>query len=401
MSERFTIELGDATHAVDYNQLTALLHGYGHVDGFEYGLVGGTDLEFDGGEAFVDGSVVEADAQTLEFGEEIDPAGELPRKDVIVVDGNGDLVVETGTENEQVGGSRRGARHPSPFPLVDLAGTPIAEVWVDKYVTELEDDDITDRRLTSELDIHTFSAVTGAFEEATVSSVPENDQDVVRKAEADALSNDLESAVSSLEEGKADDPHSLGGDSHDSDTLENLNSKVSDAMLDGEGSSRPPENHAEDHQAGGGDELDAGNLSGESGEQDQLLATDGNSTFWSTPTGGLFTGSEDNTLSDISLYEVHANDDYLEVVDISGEGILMGGLGVELMASDTHVNVEIIVDGQTTVFEGPVADYNTTDSFAFVAVPTLYFENELIVNMAGSGETAANGMMATCYIKHI
>ncbi len=37
--------------------------------------------------------------------------------------------------------------------------------------------------------------------------------------------------------------HDLGGDKHNSDTLADLNSKVSDATLDDSGDTRPPEEH--------------------------------------------------------------------------------------------------------------------------------------------------------------
>jgi len=58
----------------------------------------------------------------------------------------------------------------------------------------------------------------------------------------------------------ADDPHDLGGSQHGSDTLANLNSKVSDATLDDSSDSRPPDSHSGSHESGGTDEIDSGNL---------------------------------------------------------------------------------------------------------------------------------------------
>jgi len=84
---------------------------------------------------------------------------------------------------------------------------------------------------------------------------------------------------------KADNPHNIGGSQHSSDTLSNLNSKVSDATLDDssdtrppqdhdntahtetyavDGDAQPPESHASSHESGGTDEIDSGSLAANS-----------------------------------------------------------------------------------------------------------------------------------------
>jgi hypothetical protein len=89
-----------------------------------------------------------------------------------------------------------------------------------------------------------------------VSTAPTASDDVARKTEVDA---------------KADTPHALGGADHSSDTLANLNGKVSDATLDDSGDARTPTSHATTHESGGSDTLDSGSLNADS--QLQLFTT--------------------------------------------------------------------------------------------------------------------------------
>lgn len=57
--------------------------------------------------------------------------------------------------------------------------------------------------------------------------------------------------------------HAIGGDKHTSDTLANLNSKISDATLDNSSDTRDPNAHKTSHENGGGDEISVAGLSGE------------------------------------------------------------------------------------------------------------------------------------------
>lgn len=66
-------------------------------------------------------------------------------------------------------------------------------------------------------------------------AAPSNDSDAARKSDVDSVQSDVD--------GKADDPHALGGESHSSDTLANLNAKIDDAELDDSSETRPPEEH--------------------------------------------------------------------------------------------------------------------------------------------------------------
>jgi len=91
---------------------------------------------------------------------------------------------------------------------------------------------------------------------ASVSTAPTASDDVARKTEVDA---------------KADTPHALGGADHSSDTLANLNGKVSDATLDDSGDARTPTSHATSHESGGSDTIDSGSLNADS--QFQLFTT--------------------------------------------------------------------------------------------------------------------------------
>ena len=59
--------------------------------------------------------------------------------------------------------------------------------------------------------------------------------------------------------------HSLGGSEHSADTLANLNAKISDATLDGSGSTRPPTTHGADHVSTGSDAIPDAVAAGASG----------------------------------------------------------------------------------------------------------------------------------------
>ena len=58
-------------------------------------------------------------------------------------------------------------------------------------------------------------------------------------------------------------PHDIGGATHTADTLENLNSKVSDATLDDTNDTREPEAHSDTHEDGGTDEISVFDLTGD------------------------------------------------------------------------------------------------------------------------------------------
>lgn len=62
--------------------------------------------------------------------------------------------------------------------------------------------------------------------------------------------------------GAAPSPHAIGGSDHSSDTLANLNTKISDATLDDSGDPRDPNAHSSSHENGGSDEISVAGLSG-------------------------------------------------------------------------------------------------------------------------------------------
>ena len=145
--------------ALDHNQLVDWLRGNTVVEGLEP-TVGTDDFEVDvtEGEAVVNGTVhtVSAGSVTLSA-----PDSD-PRKDLVVVDTDGNLAVEEGTpEAEQPDGAERFFTDtPTPEDLDIQDYAVIAEVWVAEDATELVTDDIRDRRLVPNLFLNDVTALT-------------------------------------------------------------------------------------------------------------------------------------------------------------------------------------------------------------------------------------------------
>ena len=100
----------------------------------------------------------------------------------------------------------------------------------------------------------------------------------------------LEGSSKSTVQDHTPQAHLIGG--HTTDTLANLNAKVTDATLDDSGDSRDPNAHATDHKDGGGDDLDLDELGAPTGnvnfnkKQATALVLDVQATAPTTPVEG-------------------------------------------------------------------------------------------------------------------
>jgi len=95
--------------------------------------------------------------------------------------------------------------------------------------------------------------------------------------------------------------HDLAGSEHNSDTLSNLNTKISDATLDDSSDTRDPNSHASSHQNGGGDEISVAGLSGElADDQPPKAHTLGGAAHSADTLSNLNTKISDATLDDSS-----------------------------------------------------------------------------------------------------
>ena len=137
----------------------------------------------------------------------------------------------------------------------------------------------------------------GSFNEASlnpdgtfsVPTAPVNADEVARKQEID---------------GKADTPHDLGGGDHSADTLENLNSKVSDATLDDTDDPREPEAHSDTHENNGPDEMSVAGLSGELSDPQPSQTQDDGTDVVASPTlnfGNALEVDDDNGVARVDV----------------------------------------------------------------------------------------------------
>lgn len=117
----------------------------------------------------------------------------------------------------------------------------------------------------------------------------------------------------------AEDPHALGGDEHDADTLASLNAKVSDATLDDTNDARTPEIHATSHQDGGGDELNVAGLSGELADPQPTSVEDSATAVADVTTldfGDNLDVSEDAGTATVDAQATEGDIDLLQVADV-------------------------------------------------------------------------------------
>ena len=233
--------VGDGAQALDLGILYKLVEGNAVLSGLDVTIDSGSfdaadSLSVASGDVVVDGTDHSVSATNVG----IDSASNNPRKDVVYVDGNGAVQVAKGQEaeplpvDEDTGthAIREHAYSPSPPDLSGMAAVPIAEIWVDNEASSLEAADIRDRRSPDKIPTAVLEAIgTGDldFDPATQSEL---------------------------------DSHAGSNDAHHA------------------------QDHASRHHEGGVDEIDAADLSGASGNADQILQTDGTSATWASAGGG-------------------------------------------------------------------------------------------------------------------
>ena len=168
-------EIGDAQHALDWNQLIAWRDGFGHVSGGEIERLGGLDLEVPAdATVLVDGDEVAVDEENNTV--TVDPDSDYPRWGIVSVEADGTVAITHGDADELTPATAEPLQARVPSPPADVPGTIYAAVWVRANAVEIQPGDVFDRRFGS-------AATLGSL---SVESEPTADTDVVRKAEADA-----------------------------------------------------------------------------------------------------------------------------------------------------------------------------------------------------------------------
>ena len=255
--------IGDADHALDRNQQLGLLRGNGHIEGGPAELDDTTDPPTVTAptpwSVYVDGETVEVDAGNNTV--ELPPTHPtLDRWDAIYIDPTGALQVESGEAAQVIGERGLQAREPAPPSFADIDGVVIAAAY-----RQFDEDDspafslsdlFYDRRVRTLADIATLHVKNAEIEEGsagelTVDSEPVDDVDVVRKLEADALQDNINSLNTDFEDHS--DRHQNNG--ADELNVEGLSGDLADPQ--------DPKNHSTRHQNNGEDEINVGGLSGD------------------------------------------------------------------------------------------------------------------------------------------
>ena len=138
----------------------------------------GLEVDVASGTVLVNGSEVSVSAQTVT----LDTADSSnPRKDVITIDSNGNLVKNTGTAEaiKPEGETGFDTQRPAPNDLAGVSQPVVAEVYVAAGASSLGSGDVRDRRLFSSsylgsLDVFGDITVTGLVDSTDLSSVSED-----------------------------------------------------------------------------------------------------------------------------------------------------------------------------------------------------------------------------------
>jgi len=143
----FNFDDGHGAQALDQNQLARRLQ-FSVATGCAVSP-GTNDLtvQVSAGGVIFDGASVSVSAQDNVALASPDSAD--PRKDVVYVDGTGDVKVATGTPEpaQPPGQIRRDTFRPAPPDLAAMNAVVLAEVWVSAQASDIVADDISDRRL--------------------------------------------------------------------------------------------------------------------------------------------------------------------------------------------------------------------------------------------------------------
>lgn len=148
MIDGFTVTDRQGVQALDYNQRVHAAEGFGTIGGCEVAIGSGTlgasdTLDVAAGTIMHDGVRVDVPSQKASI---TAADGRFPRRDVVYVDGSGDVHVSTGDPETADPSQAEGvmAERPAPDAFADLAGTgvPIAEVWVSAGADVVRSEDV-------------------------------------------------------------------------------------------------------------------------------------------------------------------------------------------------------------------------------------------------------------------
>lgn len=142
----FQVNDGDAAQALDINQLIRAATDT-YVDSGCQASKGSGDFDVDvaSGAVVVSGSSVSVSSDTVT----LSSSGSDPRKDVVYVDSGGNVKVSEGSSApaEPTGAVKEDTYNPSPPDLAGQDVAVLAEVWVGGGVSQIQGDDIRDRRI--------------------------------------------------------------------------------------------------------------------------------------------------------------------------------------------------------------------------------------------------------------
>ena len=147
MSLKDSIENQHGFSAVDLIQAYHAFNGTYVEDGLDVSLDSGRTLQVDAGTVVQDGEEYEISATTVD----VPSAGSEPRKDLVIVDDDQEVVVVQGGEEEKQPSDAERFKTAKPFPSdLQTFDDPVvlAEVFVEDGATEIESDELRDRRLT-------------------------------------------------------------------------------------------------------------------------------------------------------------------------------------------------------------------------------------------------------------
>ena len=382
-------EIGDADHALDRNQQFGLLRGNGHIEGGPAELDDTADPPTVTAptpwSVYVDGETVDIDGEnnTVELPQ---PHPTLDRWDVIYVDPDGALQVESGEPAEVIGERGLQAREPAPPSFAEIDGVVVAAAYrqfdeADGAAFSLSEL-FYDRRVRTLADVESLAVKNADAENLAVSNAPETDTDAVRKLEADELQDNIDSLDtaftdhSARHENNGEDElnvEGLSGDLADrqdpKDHQERHHEGGPDEITEGSLTRQNPTEHAVDHAAGERDSLDAATLSGASGVEGQFLRTDGTAASWQDVPEGALT----QTFETSGTFEKPDGIEFVLVECVGGGG---GGGGAENGGSSRDAGG----GGGGGVYRSQVIEADKIDATV-----------EYTVGAGGEGGTSSNG----------
>lgn len=204
------IQSGYAAVALDIQQQLDALRGWAVVDGLSVEPAGTGDLRVivNSGEVLCGGERGGIVENTLAIEP---PDATNPRRDVVFVNSQFELRVERGVPNPKRPVHEDGTTpdrfqcwSPWPSSMHDVNGTVLAEIWVEPGQTTITANDRRDRRMDANKAVNFLRA-----HSASVSSVPENPDDVVRLEDLQGGGSQFDQLMSDLDANNYD-IHSAG-----------------------------------------------------------------------------------------------------------------------------------------------------------------------------------------------